>query len=99
MAQRQSWHDAACESEGAAVMRPALLLLLVIAATPVSAHPQRTGPYADQAAGSVTSSINCETVRSYVLEVGLVQARALARANGMTPSQEWRAKQCLAKRD
>jgi hypothetical protein len=80
-------------------VRTALLLLCVIAATPLSARPQRTGHYADQAAGSVTSSINCETVRSYVLEIGLVQARALARANGMTPLQEWRATQCLDKRD
>jgi hypothetical protein len=31
--------------------------------------------------------------------VGLVAAKALARAHGMTPGQERRARQCLASRD
>jgi hypothetical protein len=76
-----------------------MLLLLVAAATPALAHPHRVDHYSGQAPGSEPSSVNCETVRSYVMEVGLVQARALARARGMTSSQEWRARQCLAKRD
>jgi hypothetical protein len=43
--------------------------------------------------------INCDTVRGYVGQVGLVQAKALARAAGMTASQERRASLCLAKKD
>jgi hypothetical protein len=39
--------------------------------------------------------ISCETVRAVVAQVGLVQARALALAHGMTASQERRAKHCL----
>ena len=39
------------------------------------------------------------TVRAYVSQVGLVAAKAIARANGMTPGQERRARQCLASRD
>jgi hypothetical protein len=36
-------------------------------------------------------------VRAYVSQVGLAQARAMARANGMTAEQERRARQCLAR--
>ena len=39
--------------------------------------------------------ISCETVRTYVGEVGVVQARAMALAAGMTLAQERRAAQCL----
>jgi uncharacterized protein (DUF2141 family) len=42
------------------------------------------------------SRITCETVRAFVAEVGLVQARVFARAHGMTASQERRARHCLA---
>ena len=41
------------------------------------------------------SRISCETVRAFVAEVGLFQARMLARAHGMTASQERRARHCL----
>jgi hypothetical protein len=76
-----------------------ILLLLLTAGTSVLANPRRADRNSGQAMASATSSINCETVRSYVTLVGLVQARALARANGMTASQEWRARQCLSRRD
>jgi hypothetical protein len=39
--------------------------------------------------------ISCETVRAFVAQVGLVQARALALAHGMSASQERRARHCL----
>jgi hypothetical protein len=71
-----------------------LLLLLVTAESPASAHAN-----SNQAAWGESSAINCESIRSYVSQVGLAQARALARARGMTASQEWRARQCLAKGD
>ena len=45
------------------------------------------------------SSITCDTVRAYVSLLGLAQAKAMARANGMTAVQERRAMQCLARGD
>ena len=42
--------------------------------------------------------ISCEMVRSYVAQVGVAQARAMAQANGMTSSDEQRARRCLAHR-
>jgi hypothetical protein len=43
--------------------------------------------------------VTCATVRAYVTQVGLVQARAQARAAGMTAAQQRRARQCLASKD
>jgi hypothetical protein len=42
------------------------------------------------------SHITCDMVRSYVAQVGLQQAKAMAVAAGMTASDERRARQCLA---
>ena len=39
--------------------------------------------------------ISCEMVRAYVGQVGVMQARAVALAAGMTPAQERRAAHCL----
>ena len=39
--------------------------------------------------------ITCKMVRAYVAQVGVAQARAVARAHGMTASQEARARHCL----
>jgi len=47
-------------------------------------------------AGETHSHITCDMVRSYVAQVGLAQARAMAHAAGMTASEERRARQCLA---
>ncbi len=58
-------------------------LALFAAIPPASAHQRSSHP------------LNCDIVRAYVAQVGLVQARALAMANGMTASQERRAKACL----
>jgi hypothetical protein len=41
------------------------------------------------------SNITCDMVRSYVAQVGLAQARAMAAAAGMTAAEERRARQCL----
>jgi hypothetical protein len=70
---------------------PLLMLLFVVAASPVLADPHR--------AGRSESAITCDTVRAYVSQVGIVAAKAMARANGMTAAQERRARQCLASRD
>lgn len=71
------------------------IMMLVVAASPASAADQR---YVDQAHWNESSHVNCETVRSYVAQVGLAEATALARAAGMTAVQEWKARRCLAKR-
>jgi hypothetical protein len=81
-------------------MKTVLLLLFFVATgSPVLANPFHAYRNSGQSSGSEPSAINCETVRSYVTQVGLVQAKALARASGMTASQEWRARRCLAKKD
>jgi hypothetical protein len=41
------------------------------------------------------SAYTCEDVRQFVAENGLAQARAKARAAGMTDAQERQAAQCL----
>ena len=43
--------------------------------------------------------ISCETVRAYVTQVGLMQAKAQARAAGMTAQQERRARQCFVTKE
>lgn len=67
------------------------MLLVVATASPVMADTHRANP--------AEPAITCETVRAYVSQVGLAAAKAIARANGMTPLQERRARQCLASRN
>ena len=43
--------------------------------------------------------ISCETVRAYVAQVGLIQAKAQAHAAGMTAQQERRARQCFVTKE
>jgi hypothetical protein len=43
-----------------------------------------------------SNGITCEMVRAYVAQVGLISARAIAIAHGMTPAQARQARQCLA---
>jgi hypothetical protein len=76
-----------------------LLMILVTTASPVLANSYRTYNDSEQAQWDESSHIDCGTVRAYVAQVGLVQARTLARARGMTAGQEWRARQCLARKD
>jgi uncharacterized protein YneF (UPF0154 family) len=42
--------------------------------------------------------ISCETVRAYVAQAGLEQAKAMAQAAGMTASEERKAMQCLERK-
>jgi hypothetical protein len=80
------------KEKGTCLMKSALLMLFSVAtAGPVLAdtHANRVEP----------SSITCDTVRAYVSQVGLAQAKAIARANGMTAAQERKARQCLARAD
>lgn len=65
--------------------RIALLSFALIASTfPVMAHE--------------TANISCETVRAYVAQVGVAQAKAMALSAGMTSAQERLAKRCLARK-
>jgi hypothetical protein len=65
-------------------MKNALLVLIFVAtASSALADPQ----------------ITCETVRACARQVGLVHAKAQARAAGMTAEQERRARRCLATKD
>jgi hypothetical protein len=76
-----------------------MLVILFASASPGLATPYAPSRDSDQPRWAWSSQINCETVRAYVAQVGLVQASALARAAGMTAWQEWKARRCLAKRD
>ncbi len=74
-------------------MKTALLTLLFLAtASQVLAAPLRVNR-------NQSPTVTCATVRAYVSLLGLAQARAMARANGMTAVQERRAMQCLAAGD
>ncbi len=44
------------------------------------------------------ANISCETVRAYVAQVGVAQAKAMALSAGMTPAQERLARRCLARK-
>ena len=64
-------------------MKTALLILIfVTAAIPVLAKPYHAHHNSSQAARSESWHINCATVRAYVGQVDMVQAKALARAAG-----------------
>jgi hypothetical protein len=81
-------------------MKTALLILIFVAAAGSAlAKPHHAYQNSGRAALGESSHINCDTVRAYVDQVGLVQAKALARAAGMTALQERRARQCIAKKD
>ena len=69
----------------------ALAIATLALSADVLADPQR--------ANRSESAITCQTVRAYVSQVGIAAAKAFARANGMTASQERQARQCLASRD
>jgi hypothetical protein len=59
-------------------------------------HHDRDRHHSDHSATQQTHShITCDMVRSYVAQVGLAQAKAMAEAAGMTASAGRRARQCL----
>jgi hypothetical protein len=75
--------------------KTALLTFVLIAASypAVAKHHLHHGARAN----SSHSRISCDTVRAYVAQVGLEQAKAMAQAAGMTASEERAAAQCLEK--
>jgi hypothetical protein len=72
-------------------MKTTLLMLILVATASPGWGKSRT-----ERSASASTTITCNDVRSYVQEVGLAQARATARARGMTAAQERRAILCLA---
>jgi hypothetical protein len=81
-------------------MKTALLMMIFVAtASPASANSYRTYHDSEHVQWDESSHIDCGTVRAYVAQVGLVQARTMARAAGMTAGQEWRARRCLARKE
>jgi hypothetical protein len=53
------------------------------------------GSWSAAAQQANTSDFSCDMVRAYVAQVGLIQAKMIALAHGMTAAQERRARQCL----
>ena len=79
-------------------MRSKLVAGLLFAALWSPAHA-RTWEHHESGAWKNSShehGITCSTVRAAVALWGLAQARQFALSHGMTPSQEHRARQCLA---
>ena len=72
-----------------------LTCIFVTAAYPALARHH--SHHRDRATAS-HSRVSCETVRAYVAQVGLAQAKAMAQAAGMTHSEEREAAQCLQKK-
>jgi hypothetical protein len=87
------WHWGAIPMKKTAV----LTFIFVAAAYPALARHHHSHHHRDRAATS-HSRISCETVRAYVAQVGLAQAKAMAQAAGMTQSEEREAAQCLEKK-
>jgi hypothetical protein len=82
--------------------KTALLALVLIAVSGPSmarSYHHRHHLYREKAASLRTQSshahITCEMVRAYVAQAGVMQARAMAQAAGMTASEERRAMHCL----
>lgn len=73
-----------------------IALFLATAACPVLAKTHRVHQWQNNA--GTHSSITCAMVRSYVAQVGLDQAKAMAEAAGMTAADELRARRCLLHR-
>src|SRR5262249_7151809 len=86
---------------GAITMKKTAVLtcIFVVAAYPALAkhHRSHHSHHRDHAATS-HPRLSCETVRAYVAQVGLAQAKAMAQAAGMTQSEEREAAQCLQKK-
>jgi hypothetical protein len=71
-------------------------LVLTTVTCPVLAKTHRVHQWQNNA--GTHSSVTCAMVRSYVAQVGLEQAKAMAEAAGMTAADELRAKRCLLHR-
>jgi hypothetical protein len=76
-----------------------LAFIFIAAAFPALAKHHHHHPYHDgDHASAAHPRISCETVRAYVAQVGLAQAKALAQSAGMTEAEEREAAHCLEKK-
>jgi hypothetical protein len=82
---------------GATTMKKTAVLTLIFVAVAYPALARRHAHHREHATTS-HSRMSCETVRAYVAQVGLAQAKAMAQAAGMTQSEEREAAQCLEKK-
>jgi hypothetical protein len=92
---------ACCETvalgESTTMKKTIVLTFILVAASYPAIAKHHHHPHRERAA-TTHSRISCETVRAYVAQVGLAQAKAMAQAAGMTESEERLAAQCLEKR-
>jgi hypothetical protein len=93
---KKLWHHSMGQSrEGDGTVKSRLLLAVIVFAC---AFTGEAGAARDSENSSILrrpTHISCEMVRAYVGQVGVMQARAMALAAGMTPAQERRAVHCL----
>jgi hypothetical protein len=82
---------------GVITMKKAGLLFFIFAASCYPAVAKHHNHHREAAMTS-HSRISCETVRAYVAQVGLAQAKAMAQAAGMSETEERQARQCLEKK-
>ena len=75
-----------------------LFVIFVASSYPAIAKHHYHHYHHQERATASHSRIGCETVRAYVAQVGLAQAKAMAQAAGMTESEERQAVQCLEKK-
>jgi hypothetical protein len=94
--QSHCWHRVNRVVGGAITMKKTALLTFVFVAASYPAVAKHHFHHGQRATSS-HSRISCETVRAYVAQVGLAQAKAMAHAAGMTGSEERAAAQCLEK--
>jgi hypothetical protein len=94
--QSRCWHRVNRVVGGAITMKKTALLTFVFVAASYPAVAKHHFHHGHRATSS-HSRISCETVRAYVAQVGLAQAKAMAQAAGMTESEERAAAQCLEK--
>jgi fatty acid desaturase len=79
-------------------MKKAGLLFLILVAASYPAVAKHNHHHHRERTTSSPPRVSCETVRSYVAQIGLAQAKAMAQAAGMTESEERQALQCLEKK-
>jgi hypothetical protein len=84
-------------------MKKTAVLAFIFVAAAFPALAKHHHHHRDHASASIASSashprISCETVRAYVAQVGLAQAKALAQSAGMTEAEEREAAHCLEKK-
>jgi hypothetical protein len=82
-------------SQGDGTVKSRLLLLVIVFACAFTGEASAARDSENSSILRRPTHISCEMVRAYVGQVGVMQARAMALAAGMTPAQERRAAHCL----